>query len=246
MSKKSLLLIAVFCINMVHAQTHSRGKLVWKANVYDIYIVCADSLSLSRFSILQNPQHLRHRDIVSRYTLPDSNVLLINAGISGISCMPEGWLVADGTQLGALNLKDGNANFYLKPNGVLLIADGKAVISESSNAASYKNVRIAVQSGPLLLNNSVYNPQIKPGSSNKNIRCGVGLYYKNGVPWLVFATSVNAVNFYDFACLFKERYNCKNALCLESAGCAMYAPYIGRANATDDFVICNYILYKEQ
>jgi len=239
-------LICVYLSIYSAAQTRSEGALTFKGNTYDVYMVQADSTALSRFSVIQNTSQLKHLDFATRQTVADSNILLINAGVGGVNCKPEGWLVAGGNEINALNLNNGNGNFYLKPNGALVLTAKQALIVESSKAVGLTGVVAAVQSGPMLLVNGNYNQQINAGSPNKNIRCGVGLFTKGKTTWLVFATSVSLVNFYDFATLFKEKYGCDNALCLESAGCAMYAPYIGRHNLTDDYVICNYIQFREQ
>lgn len=44
---------------------------------------------------------------------------------------------------------------------------------------------------------------------------------------IVFAISQNALNFHDFARLFKERLRCDDALYLDGDICAIYLPEFG-------------------
>ena len=60
----------------------------------------------------------------------------------------------------------------------------------------------------------------KAGSTNLNIRNGVGILPNNKV---VFAMSKTAINFYDFAKFFKN-LGCKNALFLDGFVSRTYLP----------------------
>jgi clan AA aspartic protease (TIGR02281 family) len=146
----------------------------------------------------------------------------------------------------SVNLGDGKGNFYLKPNGALLVTDKDVVITESSQISRYSNILQGVQSGPMLLIDGNYNPQLSPGSSSRNIRCGVGIYNDNGKNVMVFCLSNDRVTLYNFAQLFKEHFHCTNALCMESAGCVIYHPAMGTNTSLDDHIIGNYIVYSDQ
>jgi uncharacterized protein YigE (DUF2233 family) len=243
-------LLFVFSVVLLRlsAQTRSEVGLIYNGAQYDVFAVKVNTHSLSQLHLVQNTSSLKHCDFI-RQTIAagDSDFFLINACISNATCSPEGLFVVNGKKLSDVNLSDGNGNFYLKPNGALLVMDnGTAVITESSTIGAYNHIYIGIQSGPMLLVNGNYNPQIRKGSPNKNLRSGVGLYTIGAETYMVFAVSNEPVSFHEFATLFKEHFNCQNALCLESAGCAMYLPFVGRYNSTDSHVICNYIMYKKE
>jgi uncharacterized protein YigE (DUF2233 family) len=64
------------------------------------------------------------------------------------------------------------------------------------------------------------HPALKEGSTNLNIRNGVGILPGNKV---IFAMSKQEVNFYDFANYFKSM-GCKNALYLDGFVSRTYLP----------------------
>ncbi len=64
------------------------------------------------------------------------------------------------------------------------------------------------------------HPAFKQGSSNLNIRNGVGLLPGNK---LLFAMSKTPINFYDFATFFKDQ-GCSKALYLDSFVSRTYLP----------------------
>ena len=72
----------------------------------------------------------------------------------------------------------------------------------------------------MLLINGQIHPAFKKGSSNLNIRNGVGILPNNKV---IFAMSKQEVNFYDFAQYFKN-LGCKNALYLDGFVSRTYLP----------------------
>jgi uncharacterized protein YigE (DUF2233 family) len=72
----------------------------------------------------------------------------------------------------------------------------------------------------MLLIDGVVHPAFKQGSTNVNVRNGVGVLPDGKV---VFAMSKTAVNFYDFAMYFKN-LGCSNALYLDGFVSRMYLP----------------------
>jgi len=70
----------------------------------------------------------------------------------------------------------------------------------------------------LLIDGEIHK-KFREGSTNFNIRSGVGIINEKKI---VFAISLTEVNFYDFAMFFKEIFNCKNALYLDGAISKMY------------------------
>ncbi len=208
---------------------------------YDVFVVKIDSISLKSFYIYENHNKSSHQDVMANIN-KDSSVFAINAGISDSLCNSVGYFVNEAVQIKPVNLANGNGNFYLKPNGAFLISEKDAVICESSQINNFKNTKTGIQSGPMLLLNGTVNPQFNAASTNKNIRCGVGIFTnKNQENFVVFCISNDPVSFYNFSVLFQQKYKCSNALCLESAGSVMSLPYLSKATKNDKLVVCRYI-----
>jgi uncharacterized protein YigE (DUF2233 family) len=72
----------------------------------------------------------------------------------------------------------------------------------------------------MLLINNVIHPAFKDGSTNVNIRNGVGILPNGNI---VFAMSKEAINFYEFAKYFKS-LGCQNALYLDGFVSKTYLP----------------------
>jgi len=67
-------------------------------------------------------------------------------------------------------------NFYLKPNGVFyLTTDNTAKICTTDFFRNNGKIKFATQSGPMLLIDGKIHSDFKEGSSNLNIRNGVGI-----------------------------------------------------------------------
>ncbi|WP_245843697.1 phosphodiester glycosidase family protein [Niastella vici] len=93
-------------------------------------------------------------------------------------------------------------------------------ICKTEDFVNKGNVKYATQSGPLLVINGTINPAFKEGSTNVNIRNGVGILPNNEV---VFAMSKGEVNFFDFAGYFKKM-GCRYALYLDGFVSRTYLP----------------------
>ena len=142
---------------------------------------------------------------------------LMNAGIFEPGGIPSGLHVENGELLRPINLKEGQGNFFLMPNGVLEWGDGKARILESkawAKASREKLPAFALQSGPVLLLKGVIHPAFNHGSPNVKHRNGVGVDQKGR---LVFAitNADQVINFHTFARLFRDQLGCRNALFLD-------------------------------
>jgi uncharacterized protein YigE (DUF2233 family) len=154
---------------------------------------------------------------------------LMNAGIFEPGGIPSGLHLEEGKPLRPLNTARGEGNFYLRPNGVLLIGPTASIRSTEDFAASerrmnlhaaYKSsLRIGVQSGPMLLIDGKRHPAFKEGSSNKLHRNGVGVDGRGRVIFAITAPG-QMVNLWDFAGLF-GRLGCRNALFLDGDISAM-------------------------
>lgn len=148
-------------------------------------------------------------------------IFAMNGGMYKTDLSPLGLFIQGNKIVNPINTSSGSGNFYLKPNGVFYITnDRKASICTSADFVFQKNIRFATQSGPMLLINGAMHSAFKKGSSNLNIRNGVGILPNGNV---VFAMSKQEINFYDFADYFK-RLGCKNALYLDGFVSRTYLP----------------------
>ena len=124
----------------------------------------------------------------------------MNGGMFKPDYSPVGLFIQQQTTITPLDTSTGNGNFYLKPNGVFYITKGnKAVICTTPDFADNGQIKFATQSGPMLVIDGAIHPAFKKGSTNANIRNGVGLLPGNK---LLFAMSKEPISFYDFADYF--------------------------------------------
>jgi len=159
----------------------------------------------------------------------------MNAGMYQRNRNPQGLYIENGKIIKSLDtLQSGYGNFYLQPNGVFYIDGQKAEVIPSTLFSKQKNLNPtwATQSGPMLVINDKIHPVFTEGSKHLNIRNGVGAISEHEV---VFAISHSEVNLFDFAMLFKEKLNCKNALYLDGFVSRAYIPTLGRTNLDGDF-----------
>ncbi len=153
---------------------------------------------------------------------------LMNAGIFEPGGIPSGLHVEEGKEWRPINTAAGKGNFFLQPNGVLLVYGGAekagAEIKNSSayaallknmalQASFHSSLRIGIQSGPLLLIDGKRHPVFQEGSANKLHRNGVGIDSKGRMVFAITAPG-QMVNFWDFSGLFLS-LDCKNALFLD-------------------------------
>ena len=99
-------------------------------------------------------------------------------------------------------------------------ADSNAVICKTENFVHNSNIKYATQSGPILVFGGQIHSAFKKGSTNLNIRNGVGIL-PNGL--VIFAMSKKEINFYDFADYFKK-LGCNNALYLDGLVSRTFLP----------------------
>lgn len=169
-----------------------------------------------------------------RKVLEKQNSKLIfatNGGMFDEQLSPIGLFIENGQIIKPLNKKviksnkkGALPNFYLEPNGVFYITnDEKAGICRTTAYPNVLNVKLATQSGPMLVIDGEINKLFDPNSNNFNIRNGVGILPNNE---LIFAISMNKVSFYDFARYFKEQ-GCSNALFLDGYVSKAFIPKLG-------------------
>jgi uncharacterized protein YigE (DUF2233 family) len=148
-------------------------------------------------------------------------VFAMNAGMYKPDGSPQGLYIENKKTLAPLDTSSGNGNFYLKPNGVFyLTTTNTAVVCNTASFKDSGDIKYATQSGPMLVIGGQIHPSFKAGSTNLNIRNGVGILPTGEV---VFVISKVPVNFYDFAAYFKNM-GCKNALYLDGFVSRAYLP----------------------
>ncbi len=156
----------------------------------------------------------------------------MNAGMYKQDNSPQGLYIENQKLLSPLDTSDGSGNFYMKPNGVFFITNNHQVgICESTKLSNVSNLQYATQSGPMLVIDGQLHKAFIKGSTNFNIRNGVGILPDSR---LIFAMSKKEINFYDFAMFFKK-LGCTNALYLDGFVSRMYAPTKGWAQTDGDF-----------
>jgi len=157
-------------------------------------------------------------------------VFAMNAGMYHADFSPVGLLVQEGREVSPLNLSTDAGNFFLKPNGVFLVSRaGRPRVVESSEYPALSNgVRLATQSGPLLLRRGVVHPAFIPDSDSRKIRNGVGVSGHTAI----FVISEQPVNFYEFALYFRDVLHCRDALYLDGTVSALHSLALRRSDFT--------------
>jgi len=173
-------------------------------------------------------QPLRRLDRLAAWLKPQGRTLSfgMNAGMYHADGGPVGLLVIDGRELAPLNLSDGQGNFFLKPNGVFLVdANGARIVDAVDYpAAAHDGVRLATQSGPLLLKNGQIHPALRASSASRYIRNGVCASGGQAI----FVISERPVSFHEFASFLRDELLCQDALYLDGAVSSLYSPKLGR------------------
>lgn len=148
-------------------------------------------------------------------------VFAMNAGMYQTDYAPQGLFIQKNKIIKSLDTSKGKGNFYLQPNGVFYLTNNnEAYVCSTRELKNTTHIKFATQSGPMLLINGEIHPAFKNGSSNLNIRNGVGILPNKKV---IFAMSKTEINFYDFANYFKK-LGCKNALYLDGFVSRTYLP----------------------
>lgn len=149
----------------------------------------------------------------------------MNAGMFQPDLSPVGLLVQDGQEVSPLNLSDGNGNFFLKPNGVFFVSDtGPGIVESAEYPTLAQGVRLATQSGPLLVRNGALHPAINAASTSRLLRNGVGVSGDT----VMFVISEQPVNFYELAIYFRDELHCPDALYLDGVVSSLYSTDLQR------------------
>jgi len=152
-------------------------------------------------------------------------VCATNAGIYDKDHKPLGLYIEDGVVLHKLNTRqNAYGNFYLQPNGVLIVEDRQAHIVDTTSVDNDRshwlaNARYATQSGPIMLHNGEINSAFDPGSINMVVRNAVCIDTSHQV---VLAMARNPITFYDFAQFLRDKLQCVDALYLDGSISRIY------------------------
>lgn len=163
----------------------------------------------------QAPAEPRRFDALDRRLRERGQRLVVgtNAGIFETPALPTGLFVSDGVVRHALNRRDGDGNFYWKPNGVFWIDGAGAHVAPAANwPASAEGVVLATQSGPLLTHGGVRHAGVAAARRSLNLRNAVGVSDAHTVH---LAMSLAPVSLRESADLFVDVLAAPDALYLD-------------------------------
>lgn len=199
------------------AKSYTVAEVDLGAESLELFLKDDKGATFKRFSTLDQWLDARGRKLV----------FAMNAGMYHPDYSAVGVFVAEGKELAPVNLQSGAGNFFLKPNGVFAITGRGASIVESSRYGELGNVRLATQSGPMLVLGGKLHPAFIRGSENKLHRNGVGV---RGAKSVVFVISEAPVNFDEFARLFRDELKCPDALFLDGTVSSLHATALKRSD----------------
>ena len=248
--RKFILIFVILHIScFVFGQTVFNSDISYGGYAYSAIIIKNDASILRSFDIIENKSSLSHQAFIDSLKA-FGNFFITNASIVDQSCKPIGMFVRNGVTNQMINDNDGAGNFFaLKPNGAILFLSDGAVICKTPHITDYANVKLGIQSGPMLIDDIYINSNFDTPSKSvsRYIRSGVGTYKKNGENYLIFCISKAPVTFYEFANMFREKFDCEYALCLESQGCVITVSELNQITTIPlnfNYRICNYIYFK--
>ena len=153
----------------------------------------------------------------------------MNAGMYDEEGRPIGLAIVDGKQKRAINRRKGGGNFHLMPNGVFQVhRDGRAEVVTSDRWKEAATIRLASQSGPMLVIDGKLHPAFDRDGTSRFIRNGVGV--RSGKA--LFVISQDPVSLGKFARFFRDELETPNALFFDGAVSALWDPANGRRDLT--------------
>jgi len=181
---------------------------------YAVFKVVIDSAVLKGTSIVDNSKRSPEDSLFPSGL--QAETFAVTGCIVDPNCKPLGLHLSSGKTRKKLNLGTGSGNFYELTNGVVVFTERQSIIVNSRSYRQDSTHKWGLQSGPMLVDSSKVNPQLRKESTNRQIRVGVGVSEASGSQTLIFVRSKEPVNFHHLASLFLYSFNCKAALCLES------------------------------
>jgi len=154
-------------------------------------------------------------------------VFAMNAGMFEKDGTPIGLFIEHGRTVIPPNDRNGDGNFYMKPNGVFSVdRQGTPRVQTLAAYLSQSTDPVwATQSGPMLLIDGALHPKISKDGPSKYVRNGVGITDDHTA---IFAISETAISFGLLARLFRDRLHCHDALYLDGAISSIWVPTTGR------------------
>lgn len=188
-----------------------------KALVYEV------KLDTANISLIDGKKTTTLKGILDTATV--GYEMLTNAGMFHANGEAVGLLIDQKGKQQPLNKEQSaRGNFFLVPNGVFYVdTTNQAHVLETQQfvkkmQGNTSNLKLATQSGPMLLIDGAYHPKFNQNSSNTNIRNGVGVTSDQTI---IFICTTQPTNLYNFASIFKEK-ECHNALYLDGFISSMY------------------------
>lgn len=154
-------------------------------------------------------------------------IFAMNAGMYHPDRTPVGLYIENGRQITGVVRRAGPGNFGMLPNGVLCLSGDVARVMATEEWSEAAGCEFATQSGPMLVIDGQLHTRFIEGSDSTFIRNGVGILPDGR---LVAAISNEAVNFHDFARLFRDGLGVRDALFLDGNVSRLLAPGLGRAD----------------
>ena len=155
----------------------------------------------------------------------------MNAGMYGEDGRPIGLAIVEGRQVRAINRRRGGGNFHLMPNGVFQVRrDGRAEVVTSARWQPAPDIRLATQSGPMLVIDGKLHPAFDHDGSSRHIRNGVGIASDGRARFVI---SDGPVSLGKFARFFRDGLKCRNALFFDGAVSALWDPASYRRDITE-------------
>lgn len=170
-------------------------------------------------------------------------IFAMNGGIFDPGGIPKGLHVQGGEKIQEIDLRGGEGNFYLQPNGVFLLSDQGFQVVETSKYQENDSIEFALQSGPLLLGSGVIHPEFDPESQSKYVRNGVGITEEGE---MVFVLSKRVVTLYEFASYFKEELGVSDALYFDGFVSRLYWPEVGVSYLGGEFGVMVGVVDQER
>jgi uncharacterized protein YigE (DUF2233 family) len=230
--------ILSLCVTLFGASSLASGVECKALKSHDTrYTVCQVDLRSDHLELFLNDENGRPFNSFRRISDALAHhkrqlVFAMNAGIYQQNFAPLGLLVVEKHQVHRLNQAKGYGNFYIKPNGVFILSEDEAhpdkariVETTAYPTLTEPSLRLATQSGPLLVQGGTISQSLNPLGTSRLIRNGVGIVSSDQV---VFVISEDLVTFYEFAQMFREALHCTDALYLDGSVSSLYWPALGR------------------
>ncbi|WPQ66272.1 phosphodiester glycosidase family protein [Chitinophaga sancti] len=207
-------------------------SFTWHQQEYDAIIV-DPTKEVIRMHWLDD-KGIPYKNIAAVKQASGKDILMItNGGMFQPGNVPVGLYIENGKTIRPLDTAQNKpGNFYLLPNGVFYTDKEGAHVSTTSSFKN-KDISYATQSGPMLVIDGNIHPLFKQGSENVNLRSGVGIMPDGKVVFII--SKSNQTNFYEFASIFKEKFECKNALYLDGVISKMYLKGNRKEDVGGDF-----------